>query len=137
MIQVGVGAVVTRVGLHGAKEVLLVQRLNDPGKGMYAIPGGRMKPGETLKSAAEREILEETSIVINAEDRGFWAFDVVVKPGVLQYVVVDVMASYVSGEAKAGDDAGQVVWADCDAFEKLPVNEETRRLVFNIAKIFQ
>jgi 8-oxo-dGTP diphosphatase len=53
-----VGAVVFK-----GDAVLLVQRANPPSRGMWAIPGGRVRLGETLQAAAEREILEETGVV--------------------------------------------------------------------------
>ena len=48
--------------------VLLVQRGNSPSRGMWAIPGGSVHLGETLQAAAEREIFEETGVVIRAGD---------------------------------------------------------------------
>ena len=48
------------------QQVLLVKRGKPPAKGMWAIPGGSVELGETLKQAAEREVLEETGIRIKA-----------------------------------------------------------------------
>ena len=59
--RVGVGAVVLREG-----RVLLVRRGVAPARGLWAIPGGGLRIGETLQEGAEREILEETGIVIRA-----------------------------------------------------------------------
>ncbi|SLM30564.1 ADP-ribose pyrophosphatase (fragment) [Desulfamplus magnetovallimortis] len=56
-----VGAIVFK-----AQKVLLVKRGKAPAKGVWAIPGGRVKLGETLKLAAQREVLEETGITIKA-----------------------------------------------------------------------
>ena len=50
--------------------VLLVQRGNMPSRGMWSIPGGRIRLGETLQAAAEREIFEETGVVIRANEAG-------------------------------------------------------------------
>ena len=42
--------------------VLLVGRGQYPGKGLMALPGGHLDPGETLKQASLRELKEETDI---------------------------------------------------------------------------
>ncbi len=49
-------------------------------------------------------MLEETGVVCVAEPTALFAFDVAVNSS-LQYVVVDVRASWVSGEPRAADDA--------------------------------
>ena len=56
-----VGAIVFK-----ENKVLLVRRGKAPAKGLWAIPGGSVKLGETLKDAAEREIIEETGIRVKA-----------------------------------------------------------------------
>ncbi|MCK9273499.1 MAG: NUDIX domain-containing protein [Syntrophales bacterium] len=61
--QVGVGAVVIKDG-----SILLVKRGRSPGINLWAIPGGRINLGETLKKAVEREVEEETGVLIRAGD---------------------------------------------------------------------
>jgi len=48
--------------LEGVPEILLIERLDPPFAGMWALPGGFMETEETLEEAARRELLEETSI---------------------------------------------------------------------------
>lgn len=104
---VGVGAVI----IHDDR-VLLVKRANPPSVGLWCIPGGKVRFGETLQRAAQREILEETGIEIRA-GQPVYAFDVIENSPegpVLHYVVVDLQADYISGQPHAGDDALQAAW---------------------------
>lgn len=48
--------------------VLLVTRKAAPGKGLWALPGGFVKPNESLENAVLRELKEETSIQINKSE---------------------------------------------------------------------
>lgn len=54
---VTVDAVVKKAG-----HILLVRRKHAPGEGLWALPGGFLEPGERLRDAALRELVEETSI---------------------------------------------------------------------------
>ena len=51
--------------------VLLVKRAHDPGAGKWAVPGGKVRWGETLAAAAGREALEETGLEVE-EGPVFW-----------------------------------------------------------------
>lgn len=42
--------------------VMLIERELEPFAGMWAVPGGFVRPGETLEEAATRELREETGI---------------------------------------------------------------------------
>ncbi len=125
--RVGVGAVVIEDG-----RVLLVRRGTEPGRGMWAVPGGLVELGETLQEAAQREILEETGLVILA-GRPFYTFDIIQRDGAgaveFHYIIVDLRADYVSGEIAPGDDAMDARWVTAGELERMPVTPTTLKLL--------
>ena len=56
---VAVGVVVKR-----GRQVLLVQRLNEPSRGRWSLPGGAVELGETVPEAARREVQEECGLQV-------------------------------------------------------------------------
>lgn len=131
--RVGVGAVVLREG-----RILLVRRGADPAQGLWAIPGGGLMLGETLQQGAEREILEETGIVIRAGEP-FFTCDSIQKDlagGIrFHYVIIDMTADYVSGELRAADDALEARWVSPAEIRQLPVTKTTLKLLGQIGFI--
>lgn len=125
--RVAVGAVVFR-----NDHVLLVRRGRPPSENVWAIPGGKVRLGESLQQAAEREILEETGIRIRAGAPVF-VFDHLERDpdGRIRfhYVIVDLSAEYVEGEILAGDDALDARWVDAENLNHLAISRQTRRLL--------
>lgn len=56
-------------GRHdGELSVLLIERGWDPFKGLLALPGGHVDPGEMAEQAAHRELAEETGVRVGRLD---------------------------------------------------------------------
>ncbi|MDP2840437.1 MAG: NUDIX hydrolase [Syntrophales bacterium] len=127
---VGVGAVVLRQG-----RILLVRRGVQPAQGLWAIPGGGLRLGETLQAGAEREILEEKGITIRA-GAPLFTCDSFEKDGDgrirFHYVIIDMAADYVSGEVKAADDALEARWLSPAEIRNLPATKTTLKLLQQI-----
>lgn len=70
-----VDAVVFAKGKSGW-EVLLIQRGNEPWKGMWAVPGGFLEVDETCEEGAKRELEEETGMK-GVELKQYHVFDAV------------------------------------------------------------
>ena len=122
----GIGAVVIY-----DKRVLLVKRAKPPKQGLWCIPGGKIRFGETLQQAAEREIQEETGIVIKA-GAPIHAFDLIRADEGVHYVIIDVIAEYVSGDVNAADDAADARWFPLEQLLRdsggADIEKETRAL---------
>jgi 8-oxo-dGTP diphosphatase len=113
---VGVGAVIIDRG-----RVLLVKRGSPPLLGEWSLPGGVVELGETLRAAAEREALEETGLIVKA-DEVVEVLDRIIpgKDGAPQYhyVLIDFLCSVLGGEMRAGGDAADTRWASESELEK-------------------
>jgi ADP-ribose pyrophosphatase len=116
--------------IHGER-VLLVQRGKPPFQGMWCIPGGKVRYGETLQQAAEREVLEETGVIIRAGEP-VYAFDIIDTSNTGQpyhYIVIDLQADYVSGDPQPRDDAQNAAWFGKDQIDQDNVQELTRNFL--------
>jgi ADP-ribose pyrophosphatase len=133
--RVAVGAVVMR-----DQRVLLVRRGKAPARGLWAIPGGSVRLGESLRRAAEREILEETGLTIRAGDPmlTFESIRYDTEGRVrFHYVIIDLAAEYIAGEIRPADDAGDARWFTLDEVTTEPemapkTRELIRRLFFEV-----
>ncbi|MCA0146279.1 NUDIX domain-containing protein [Blastococcus sp. LR1] len=116
-----VGAIVhDRVG-----RLLLIRRGQEPSRGLWSVPGGRVEPGETLAEAVEREVLEETGLRVRA---GREVGRIRIDAAAVVYDVADLACALLDDDAfpVAGDDAVDVVFADAATLAELPC---TPRLV--------
>jgi ADP-ribose pyrophosphatase YjhB (NUDIX family) len=60
--------VVTCLPVTEAGEVLLLRRGIEPGRGLWAQPGGFMEIDETVHEGAVRECLEETGLIVEPDE---------------------------------------------------------------------
>lgn len=83
--------------------LLVVRRANEPGRGLWSIPGGRVEPGEDDPTAVAREVAEETGLTVEV---GGMVGEVEREgPKGVLYVIRDYEATAVGGTLRPGDDA--------------------------------
>jgi ADP-ribose pyrophosphatase YjhB (NUDIX family) len=104
--------------LHdGGGRLLLVRRANEPGRGLWSIPGGRVEPGEDDAAALVREMREETGLdvapgpLVGTVRRG-------------RFVIADYRCTVVAGALRAGDDALDARFVDRATLASLPLVPE-------------
>lgn len=110
---VGVGAVVIDEG-----RMLLVQRGRDPGKGLWAVPGGKVRSGEALRVTARREVLEETGLEVHIGELA-WVGEVIDDD--YHIVLIDFYGQLLGGEMHAADDADDVRWVPLGEVRDYPL----------------
>lgn len=76
----GVGVIVRQ-----GSQILIGRRLNSVGEQLYAVPGGRLEPGETFIGAAVRELQEETGITLQYTPKQAYVFPATHEHGQRQY----------------------------------------------------
>ncbi|MBN8292064.1 NUDIX hydrolase [Rhodobacter sp. NTK016B] len=96
-------------------DILLVRRANPPDAGLWGFPGGKIDKGETLQTAALRELHEETGVTAKAL-QVFTALDAFDRDaaGMLRrhFILIAVLCEWTGGEPVAGDDALEARWVD-------------------------
>lgn len=95
-----------------AGRLLLIQRGNEPSRGRWSLPGGRIEPGESDAIAVVRELREETGLDgVPGELAGQ-----VVRG---RYEIYDYVCRVSGGSLRAGDDADDARWVDAAGFADL------------------
>ena len=98
---VAVGGFVTND--HG--QVLLIK---SPRYGDWEFPGGQVEESETVIHALEREVLEETGIIVKVKSL-VGIYSNTRKPSIVN---MDFICEYVDGEPRTSSESTQVEWVD-------------------------
>jgi ADP-ribose pyrophosphatase YjhB (NUDIX family) len=122
-----VGAVVVKDG-----RVLLARRGKEPSYGLWSVPGGAVRVGEGLKTAALRELWEECGVQVDIGD----VTEIVERmvrdgEGRVQYhyIIVDYLARWVSGELAPSSEVLEARWVLPEEFPQYQMPAGTAEVV--------
>lgn len=119
--MVGVGVALVEDG-----RILLIQRGREPGRGLWAVPGGKVRHGEPMKEAARREMFEETGLEVAVGDV-IWVGEYIEDGHHL--VLIDFSGVRTGGRLRAGDDADDARWVPLDEAADYPLTLTMHQLV--------
>jgi 8-oxo-dGTP diphosphatase len=122
----------TSAAIFRRREVLLIERAKGPLKGLWSLPGGHIEAGEPARTAALREVREETRVA--AELGGLVDIHEVVRRSargrlLAHYLLVVWYGRWLAGEPVAGGDAAAARFVPIDAIGSLPMTEAAPELV--------
>jgi ADP-ribose pyrophosphatase YjhB (NUDIX family) len=108
---------------------LLVKRGREPQVGLWAVPGGKVGWGETMKEAVVREVAEETGLVVEVGDP-VWIGESIGPgdPASWHFCLIDFAARQTGGELQCADDADEAGWFTREEALELPLTETMRQL---------
>jgi ADP-ribose pyrophosphatase YjhB (NUDIX family) len=117
--------------------VLVARRARAPLAGLYSLPGGVVEVGETLRAAALRELAEEVGVVAE-----ILAFVDHVEPIRFDgarvrehYVIAAFVARWLSGEARASEEADAVAWIAPEDIGRWPTTPELPAIIGKAARL--
>jgi 8-oxo-dGTP diphosphatase len=116
--------VAAAVLVERSNQVLLVQRANEPFRGLWTLPAGFVNAEEAPDAAAARECFEETGVQV--EITGI--IDIISgreHPRGSDFVIF-YRGKFVSGEPAAADDAAAVGWFDWGKLPELAFKSTSR-----------
>ncbi len=123
--MVGVGVIV----FNNDKMVLLVKRGNEPGKGLWSLPGGMVELGERVREAGIREVKEECNIDIEPEDV-VSVVDLILEDSdgkvKYHYILIDYLAKFIGGELMPQSDVMDASWFSQAQIAEIDIPEVTR-----------
>jgi 8-oxo-dGTP diphosphatase len=124
---VGVGGIVFQ-----DDQVLLVKRGKEPGLGKWSIPGGAVDIGEYVKAALQREIEEETGLLVEVLDL-VEIFERIIPDAqgriLYHYVLLDYWCGIKGGKLMAQSDAADVGFFPVASLKTMDLPRETEEVI--------
>jgi 8-oxo-dGTP pyrophosphatase MutT (NUDIX family) len=113
-------------------ELLLLKRSSEErvGPGMWEIPGGKLDEGQDISHALEREVLEETNLLVTPVLRtGYFESEIIAGGPYkgMPYIVIVGISKIDLGTVKISSEHDEFRWVKFKDFEKYELRPEIRK----------
>ncbi len=114
------------------KRILLIRRSNNGqhSAGLWEPPGGKLDEGQDLSRAAEREVMEETGLLVEPTSRLMFTDSQILTSGKykgLPYVVLFSINQVLGGKLRLSDEHDDSRWLGYGDVLDLELTHETRK----------
>lgn len=117
--------------LMNNEHILMIKK---PRRGWYAMPGGKMEQGESIKESVVREFKEETDLKLNRPElSGVFTFNVFDDDELVQeWMMFTFKCDSYEGILTDYSDEGELEWVPFNKVATLPMAEGDRRIFRHI-----
>ncbi len=125
--------------INSKGKILLIQRAkNDRNNAnLWELPGGKLDEGQDISHALEREVLEETGLLINPVSRSAYFESLVISSGPyigLPYIVIIGISLLEEGKVKLSEEHQDFVWVELKNANKYELTSETEKALLVLKK---
>ena len=108
--------------------VLLVQRGQELGRGLWSLPGGKVEHGERTKAAASREVMEETGAILPKSRKLLAAQDILVPDAGLHVVRLTYLVQFESS-VTLSEEHSDFSWLSLEEILKAKIDPYLREVL--------
>jgi 8-oxo-dGTP diphosphatase len=119
-------------------KILLVRRARFPAKGVYTFPGGRVEFGESLHTAVQREVDEETGLKIEIAGLAGWREALPAASGAGgHYLIMSFAARWLANEVALNEELDDFKWLSPDALDGLTMTDGLPEIIESARRLIQ
>lgn len=121
------------------KSFLFVKRSPKAGysPGLWDLPGGKLEVGEDVNKTLQREVKEETNLIIKQENQNFYIEkhkSDLKKHGGLMYIKLWFKSNLVKGKPRLSEENTDYKWLTLKQALKLDLTSETKRSLLSLTR---
>ncbi len=123
------------------RKFLIIQRTKSDWKGsQWETPGGKLDEGQDIADAVEREIFEETQLVVNPINRMAYFESFVMSQGKykgLTYIGITGISKAVNSTVKLSEEHDDFKWINFKEIDKYEFTMESKKALISLQELIE